>query len=66
MSAEIKIALRQARAAKVAEFNFQQRMEKIEWEETVLKPHLEEVARQLALEGTIPVFELTNEDQDDH
>lgn len=62
LSQEVKIALRQARAAKVAEFNFQQRMDKIEWEETVLKPYLEELAQRVALNGEIPVIELDHED----
>lgn len=55
---EVKIALRQARAAKVAEFSFQQRLDRIEWEEAVLYPYLKELEEKLALEGTIPVFEL--------
>ena len=60
MSQEVKIALRQARAAKVAEFAFRQRLERIEWEENVLLPYLEGLKETIALEGTIPVFELEN------
>lgn len=62
MSIEVKVALRQARAAKVAEFAFQQRLERIEWEENVLLPYLEELKQQIALNGEIPVIELENED----
>lgn len=54
---EVKISLRQARAAKVAEFAFQQRLERIRWEEEVLIPYLEGLKDQLALEGIIPVFD---------
>lgn len=60
---EAKISLRQARAAKVAEFAFQQRMERIRWEEEELNPYLEELKEKLALEGTIPVFELEVENE---
>lgn len=62
MSVDVKIALRQARAAKVAEFAFKQRMERIEWEENYLLPYLEELKTQIALEGQIPVIELEDED----
>ncbi len=55
---EAKIALRQARAAKVAEFMFKQRMERIRWEEEELNPYLEELKDNLALHGVIPVVEL--------
>lgn len=58
MSVNVKTALRQARAAKVAEFAFKQRLERIEWEEEFLNPYLDELKEQIALEGTIPVVEL--------
>ena len=57
MSVDVKIALRKARAAKVAEFMFKQRLERIEWEETMLIPYLKELEQQIALEGVIPVIE---------
>lgn len=64
---EVKIALRQARAARVAEFAFQQRMERIAWEETVLIPYLEELKERIALEGVIPVFEIeSHADKNNH
>lgn len=59
---EAKIALRQARAAKVAEFAFKQRLERIEWEENVLLPYLEDLKLQIGA-GELPVFEIeSNED----
>ena len=58
----LKIALRQARAEKVAEFALKQRMEKIEWEETVLKPHLEREAQRIGETLEIPVFAYLDEE----
>lgn len=55
---EVRTALRQARAAKVAEFAFQQRLDRIAWEEETLLPYLKDLEQKIALEGTIPVFEL--------
>lgn len=54
---QAKTALRQARAAKVAEFSFKQRLERIEWEESVLLPYLEDLKLQIGA-GELPVFEL--------
>lgn len=61
MSEDIKIALRQARAAKVAEFAFQQRCERIAWEESYLLPYMEELKQKIALNGEIPVIESKHE-----
>lgn len=61
MSNDPKIALRQARAALVAEFQFKQRMERIEWEETTMKPELERLALEIG-NGNLPVIEVGNED----
>lgn len=57
---EAKTALRKARAARVAEFMFRQRLERIEWEENFLKPYLEDLALQLNA-GEMPVIELLEE-----
>ena len=62
---DIKTALRQARAAMVAEFTLRQKFERIEWEESVLNPKLEELKQEIALHGVLPVIELeTDETQD--
>jgi hypothetical protein len=62
MSADIKIALRIARAAKVAEFMFKQRTERIRWEEEELLPFLEDLRKQLGAGGSVPVYELEESD----
>ena len=54
---EARTALRQARAAKVAEFTFKQRLERIEWEENELLPYLEELKLEIGA-GNLPVIEL--------
>lgn len=54
---EAKTALRKARAAKVAEFTFRQRIERIEWEEEFLVPYLEDLKLQIGA-GEMPVIEL--------
>jgi hypothetical protein len=62
MSADIKIALRIARAAKVAEFMFKQRTERIRWEEEELLPFLEDLRKQLGAGGSVPLYELEESD----
>lgn len=59
---EARTALRQARAAKVAEFAFKQRLERIEWEENVLLPYLEDLKLQIGA-GQMPVLELLEGDE---
>jgi hypothetical protein len=61
MTNDPKTALRQARAALTAEFQFKQRLERIEWEESVLKPELERLAFEIGM-GKLPVFEIERED----
>jgi hypothetical protein len=61
MTTDPKTALRQARAALTAEFQFKQRLERIEWEESVMKPELERLALEIN-NGVLPVFEISNED----
>ena len=51
----VTTALRQARAALVAEFAFKQRLERIAWEEEVLKPELSRLAKATT-QGEIPQF----------
>jgi hypothetical protein len=63
MSADIKIALRIARAAKVAEFMFKQRTERIRWEEEELLPFLEDLRKQLGAGGSVPLYELEESDE---
>ena len=54
-------ALRQARAALVAEFAFKQRLERIAWEEEVLKPELARLA-SATTQGEIPQFVIEHEE----
>jgi hypothetical protein len=51
-----KKSLRQYRAQKVAEFQFKQRLERIEWEEEVLKPDLERAALEMGTTLEIPQY----------
>lgn len=53
---DIKTALRQLRAVRVAEFQLKQRLERIEWEEDVLKPELEQAALDAGVTLEIPEF----------
>ncbi len=55
---EAMTALRKARAALVAQYSFQQRLQRIEWEDTVMKPELERLSAQIGLSGEIPIFEI--------
>jgi hypothetical protein len=52
----LQTKLRQARAAMVAEYAFKQRLERIEWEEAVLKPTMERLALEAAETLQIPEF----------
>jgi hypothetical protein len=64
---KVSLAIRQKRAALVAEFQFRQRMDKIRWEEEVLKPELEKLREQITISGTIPEFLIeSGEDHTDH
>ena len=60
----LRTSLRQARASMVAEFQLQQRMEKIKWEEEILKPELERLERE-AVNGSVTHFTIEHEDQND-
>jgi hypothetical protein len=53
---EVKIALRQARAAMVSEFQLKQRLERIRWEEEVMKPELQRLAHESGENLEIPEF----------
>lgn len=46
--ANLSIYLRQKRAVRTAQFSLKQRFARIEWEELVLKPELEEDKERLA------------------
>lgn len=59
---DVKTALRQFRATEVAEFALKQRLEKIEWEETVLKRKLAEEAARIGALDEAPVFSYVDED----
>lgn len=54
---EAKIAIRQARAAMVAERAFQERLDRIRWEEEVLNPELERLKMRIG-QGILPVIEV--------
>jgi hypothetical protein len=62
----IQTELRKHRAAKVAQFALIQRLERIEWEETVLKPELEQIAMEAGSNLSIPEFVVDHEDQDNN
>jgi hypothetical protein len=59
----IQAELRKHRAAKVAQFALIQRLERIEWEETVLKPELERIALEAVSNLSIPEFIIEHDDQ---
>jgi hypothetical protein len=61
MSVNVTTKLRQARALMVAEFAFKQRLERIEWEEEVMKPALEKLALEAGENLEIPEFIVTHE-----
>ena len=62
MPDDVKTALRKFRASEVAEFSLRQRLEKIEWEETVLKPKLAQEALRIGATDQVPVFSYADED----
>jgi hypothetical protein len=55
-------ALRQKRAQLVAEYTFQERLRRIEWEEEVMKPELEKLAMEMSETLEIPQFLFEKED----
>jgi hypothetical protein len=65
MSVNINTRLRQARALMVAQFAFQQRLDRIAWEEETLKPALERLALEAGENLEIPEFVITHEDHSD-
>lgn len=58
------LSLRHARAALVAEFSFKQRLERIQWEEEVMKPELERLAIAAGQNLEIPEFSIIETDED--
>jgi hypothetical protein len=59
----LQTKLRQYRAARVAQFALKQRLERIEWEDDVLKPELEQLALDAGESLSIPEYVIDNEDQ---
>ena len=57
-----KLAMRQARAAMVAEFAFKQRLERLQWEEEVLNPELERLAIAAGQNLEIPEFVIESDE----
>lgn len=66
MSINVTTKLRQYRALLVAEFAFKQRCERIEFEETVLKPALEKLALEIGDNLEIPEFIIHENHSDTH
>lgn len=62
---ELSTALRQARAAMVAEYAFKQRLERIQWEDEVMKPALNKLAMDAGERMEIPQFVIEAEDSTD-
>ena len=56
------VSLRQARAALTAEFAFKQRLERIRWEEEVMKPELERLAIAAGQNLEIPEFVIESDE----
>jgi hypothetical protein len=62
----LQTKLRQYRAARVAQFALKQRLERIEWEDDVLKPELEQLALDAGESLSIPEYVIDNEDHQDN
>jgi hypothetical protein len=62
----LQTKLRQYRAARVAQFALKQRLERIEWEDDVLKPELEQLALDAGESLSIPEYIITDDNQEDN
>lgn len=66
MSVNIKTRLRQARAVLVAQYAIEERLKRIEWEESVLHPTLERLALEAGETLSIPEFVIEHADHSEN
>lgn len=66
MSVNIKTRLRQARAVLVAQYAIEERLRRIQWEEEVLNPTLEQLALNAGDNLQIPEFIIEHADHSEN